>query len=127
MLRCALTGQIIEHPVSTPRGIVYERSTIESYLQKSSVDPVDGQPLNPNQLISLQVEPFHSHSATITNLSFGGLVSGVANEFLDIQKEIVSLREQLQKTEIELANVKKKNKAAQNVIQKLQKEISEKE
>lgn len=124
MLRCAFTGQIIEHPVATPRGIVYERATIESYLQKNSFDPIDKQPLRIDQLIPLQIDQFHSHSATIRNPSFGGLLSGVANEFSESQKEVAILRDELQKKEIELNNIRRKNKAAQNVIQKLQEQLS---
>lgn len=120
MLRCALTGQIVKNPVATPRGLVYERSAIESFLKTHNFDPIDTQPLSIDDLILMQIDLKPSHSSTLLNPSFGSLIHGVANEYEANQKEILSLQNQIHQTEIALENVKRKNEAAYHVIHNLQ-------
>merc|ERR1712039_836815 len=48
--RCALDGKLLCDPVISPGGVVFERSTLASWLQKHGCQcPVTGQPLSLEQ------------------------------------------------------------------------------
>eukprot|EP00756_Hemistasia_phaeocysticola_P048050 Hpha_TRINITY_DN22493_c0_g1::TRINITY_DN22493_c0_g1_i1::g.94999::m.94999 len=49
--RCALNGHLLKQPMRTPKGVVYEKLTIETWLkQTGSRDPLSGEPLTLDQL-----------------------------------------------------------------------------
>lgn len=58
-LLCSLSNEVPEHPVISPRsGHVFERRLIEKYLAENGTDPIDQQPLAPEELIELKTSPF---------------------------------------------------------------------
>eukprot|EP01122_Echinamoeba_exundans_P008625 TRINITY_DN288_c1_g3_i2.p1 TRINITY_DN288_c1_g3~~TRINITY_DN288_c1_g3_i2.p1 ORF type:complete len:1148 (+),score=279.60 TRINITY_DN288_c1_g3_i2:1787-5230(+) len=48
--RCALTQQVMRDPVNCSDGYVYDRAAIEAHLKKSSLSPVNKNPLPSRQL-----------------------------------------------------------------------------
>ncbi|CAI2172200.1 3965_t:CDS:10 [Funneliformis geosporum] len=50
---CSLTLQPFEHPVCTPDGIIFDLRHIRLYLKKFGMNPVTGEKLDVNSLISL--------------------------------------------------------------------------
>ena len=48
---CPISQQIMKDPVITPHGITYERSSIESWIDKKSTCPITRKPLKKIDLI----------------------------------------------------------------------------
>ena len=49
--KCAISGSLMNDPVSTPEGISYDRPFIEKWLQTNQTCPITRSPLRANQLI----------------------------------------------------------------------------
>lgn len=50
---CAASLQPFKNPVCTPEGTIFDVEVISSWLDKNDTNPVNGQPLNPKDLIRL--------------------------------------------------------------------------
>ncbi|KAG8165760.1 hypothetical protein KVR01_004312 [Diaporthe batatas] len=50
---CAASLQPFKNPVCTPEGTIFDVEVIGSWLDKNDTNPVNGQPLNPKNLIKL--------------------------------------------------------------------------
>lgn len=50
---CAASLQPFRNPVCTPEGTIFDVEVISSWLDKNDTNPVNGQPLNPKDLIKL--------------------------------------------------------------------------
>ncbi|KAI8052041.1 cyclophilin-like domain-containing protein [Syncephalis plumigaleata] len=50
---CSLSLRPFEHPVCTPKGIIYDLENIAKYLKKEKTDPVTGEPLKMEDLKKL--------------------------------------------------------------------------
>jgi peptidyl-prolyl cis-trans isomerase-like 2 len=50
---CAASLQPFKNPVCTPEGTIFDVEVISSWLDKNDTNPVNGQPLNPKDLIKL--------------------------------------------------------------------------
>lgn len=50
---CAASLQPFKNPVCTPEGTIFDVEVIGSWLDKNDTNPVNGQPLNPKDLIKL--------------------------------------------------------------------------
>ncbi|KAH0792352.1 Prp19/Pso4-like-domain-containing protein [Histomonas meleagridis] len=119
MIRCRLTGQIVQHPVITPCRHIFERSAIESHLNSSSFCPVCNQNLSLESLEDLEYIPIEATPATLREASFPSIMSSVQNEWNAIQEELHDLREKLATTQKELALTLYENDAAKRVIARL--------
>lgn len=76
---CALSLTPFEHPVCSPQGVIFENTTLLSFLLKHRVDPVSGKPLSSRDVITLNMDkneegkwqcpvltkPFSSHSKIV--------------------------------------------------------------
>jgi len=119
MIRCAISGQIPIKPVITPRGVIFERETIENHLKTSNTCPMDGQPLMVNDLIEIQNFSSSVYPAQIRANSFSGILASLQEEWNAVQKETFSLRQKLAQCQKELAQAIYEKEAAKRVIARL--------
>ena len=72
---CAINGHLMKEPVRTPDGIVFERATIELWLDtRGSICPITGNELTKGDLVvdaNLQAEIVRFHIKK-TNMDTGG-------------------------------------------------------
>ena len=123
MLKCTLTGQTPINPVLTPRGIVYEKNSIEEYLKTSNTCPFDNLPLNISELIPIQISTSNIHPSIIRANSFQDLLTSLQTEWNITQEELFQLKKKLAQCQKELALALYEKEAAKRVIARL---ISEK-
>ncbi|KAL5109112.1 Pre-mRNA-processing factor 19 [Taenia crassiceps] len=98
-LCCSLSNEVPEEPVLSPRsGHIFERRLIEKYLAETGCDPINQQPLSPEELIEDEWDAVMLHSFT--------------------------LRQQLQTARQELSHALYQHDAACRVISRLMKEVT---
>ncbi|VDP92027.1 unnamed protein product [Echinostoma caproni] len=123
-LLCALSNEVPEHPVISPRsGHVFERRLIEKYLAENGTDPVDQQPLAPEELIELKTSSFvrpKPPSAT----SIPAILKTLQDEWDAVMLQSFTLRQQLQTARQELSHALYQHDAACRVIARLTKEVT---
>lgn len=111
---CALSGQTIVEPVVSPvSGRVFERSTIEAYIDEKGVDPITRKPLTREQLIAIDVVP--PNPELVKSTSIPGLLKALQTEFNALVVENHELTENLVKSQREV-------EAALRIISKLKAE-----
>lgn len=123
-LLCSLSNEVPEHPVISPRsGHVFERRLIEKYLAENGTDPIDQQPLAPEELIELKTSPFvrpKPPSAT----SIPAILKMLQDEWDAVMLQSFTLRQQLQTARQELSHALYQHDAACRVIARLTKEVT---
>ncbi|TPP67147.1 Pre-mRNA-processing factor 19 [Fasciola gigantica] len=123
-LLCSLSNEVPEHPVISPRsGHVFERRLIEKYLAENGTDPIDQQPLAPEELIELKTSAFvrpKPPSAT----SIPAILKTLQDEWDAVMLQSFTLRQQLQTARQELSHALYQHDAACRVIARLTKEVT---
>lgn len=118
---CALSGQVPSEPVVSPRsGCIFERSIIEAYVQENHQDPINGDPLESTDLISVTPQLGPGASRTPELASIPALMKALQSEYTGLVLESYTLRKQLRDTEIQLAEERERNDASLRVIARLQ-------
>ena len=124
MLRCKLSGQVVNKPVITPCHHIFERSIIEDYISNSGTCPICGSSISTQDLFDIEIEPVDTFPATIRATSFTSLLSSLQSEWDAVQNELYNLRVKLATAQRELAQALYENDAAKRVIARL---LAEKE
>lgn len=119
MFVCSLTGQPITDPVVTPRGVLYERKSIEAYLETTQTCPVDGLPLTTADLIPVRSNPTNAAPAEIRHPTVTGMLEAIQREWNSLEKELFDTRRKLAEAKTELAQALYEKEAARNVIRRL--------
>lgn len=123
-LICSLSNEVPEHPVVSPRsGHVFERRLIEKYLVENGTDPIDQQPLAPEELIDIKTSTFvrpKPPSAT----SIPAILKSLQDEWDAVMLQSFTLRQQLQAARQELSHALYQHDAACRVIARLTKEVT---
>jgi len=121
-LICTLSGASIKDPVvSGITGHVYERSSIIKYIDLNQSCPITGQPMDSDQLISLNCD-HNSFSRPITTCAVPNLIQGIQDQWDETAIEIMALKQHLQKVRKELSHTLYQQDAACRVISRLIKE-----
>jgi hypothetical protein len=82
---CAINGHIMKEPVKTPGGLVFERSTIEVWLEsRGSVCPISGNSLSKEDLVDEEELRYKISAWQIKKTSMGNVVRNEAGEEEDV-------------------------------------------
>nr|VZH89341.1 unnamed protein product [Spirometra erinaceieuropaei] len=123
-LVCSLSNEVPEQPVLSPRsGHIFERRLIEKYLTETGCDPINQQPLSPEELIEVKTAPFvrpKPPSAT----SIPAILKALQDEWDAVMLHSFTLRQQLQTARQELSHALYQHDAACRVISRLTKEVT---
>ncbi|KAI9142790.1 WD40-repeat-containing domain protein [Paraphysoderma sedebokerense] len=138
---CALSGTACENPVATPSGHIYESRLIRKHLQTEGTDPVTGQPLSEDDLITLKVTPSAAAQNGETNgvapssklvtprltthTSIPSLLSTLQSEWDSLMLETHSLKTQNLQLRQELSRSLYELDAAKRVVARLVRERDE--
>jgi len=123
-LVCSLSNEVPDQPVLSPRsGHIFERRLIEKYLTETGCDPINQQPLSPEELIEVKSAPFvrpKPPSAT----SIPAILKTLQDEWDAVMLHSFTLRQQLQTARQELSHALYQHDAACRVISRLTKEVT---
>ncbi|KAJ3181573.1 hypothetical protein HDU85_003515 [Gaertneriomyces sp. JEL0708] len=123
---CALSGEAPEEPVvSQKSGHLFEKRLILKYIQEHHRDPVNGEELTENDLITLKsthkiVKPRPPVASSVPNL-----LLSLQNEWDAVMLETYQLKHQYHQVRQELSNALYENDAAKRVIARLIREKDE--
>ena len=119
---CSISGETPKHPVASSKsGNVYERHLIEAFISQNHKDPVNGEDLEVEDLISLKsARIVIPRPPTLTSIP--ALLSTFQNEWDSLAVEIFTLRKDLQETRQELSTSLYQHDAAVRVIARLTRE-----
>lgn len=121
---CSLSGcPLIEPVVSIPTGHIYEKSVIQSHIQKTGRCPITNCTLNDSDLVELKVNP-SSKPKTLSSASFPSLLTSLQEEWNSTVLENHGLKKQNELLRQELSHSLYQYDAACRVLAKL---IHEKE
>eukprot|EP01095_Lingulamoeba_sp_RSL-Kostka_P005566 TRINITY_DN1694_c0_g1_i2.p1 TRINITY_DN1694_c0_g1~~TRINITY_DN1694_c0_g1_i2.p1 ORF type:complete len:485 (-),score=165.86 TRINITY_DN1694_c0_g1_i2:165-1619(-) len=123
-MNCSISGQICKEPVISRDGNVFEKSLILKHLDSTGNCPITGEPMGPEELIEVKINPSVTpRSATATHIP--GLLQIFQNEWDAVMLETFNLRKQLEATRRELSHALYQHDAACRVIARLIKERDE--
>jgi pre-mRNA-processing factor 19 len=127
---CSLSGLVAEHPVVSPRsGRIFERQLLEKHIAALGTDPISGDPLRVEELVSVVLPAIEDQTAPVPRLpeaaSVPVLLKALQNEWDAAALEVFNLRKQLADTRKELAQLLYQHDAACRVIARLSKERDE--
>ncbi len=109
--------------VSPVSGQVYEKRLIEKYLAENGCDPINQEPLTPEQLVAIKGSPLvkpKPPSAT----SIPAILKSLQDEWDAVMLHSFTLRQQLQTARQELSHALYQHDAACRVIARLTKEVT---
>lgn len=123
-LICSISGEVAEHPcISHVSGCIFERRLLEKYIQEHGVDPINNEPITPDQITEIKssavIRP-KPPSAT----SIPAILKSLQDEWDACMLSSYTLRQQLQTTRQELAHALYQHDAACRVIARLTKEAT---
>lgn len=123
-LVCSLCHEVPEEPVLSPvSGRVFERRLVVKWLQENGRDPVNGEPLSVDDLITINADPLvkpRPPSAT----SVPAILKLLQDEWDACMLHSFTLRQQLQTARQELSHALYQHDAACRVIARLTKEVT---
>ncbi|KAK9804685.1 hypothetical protein WJX72_000013 [[Myrmecia] bisecta] len=122
---CSISGNVPEDPViNKSTGQLYERRLVEKYVQENGKDPISGQPLDLDDLVSIKtsktVKPRPSPATSIP-----GILGLFHNEWDALMLETHQLRQAYNTTRQELSHALYQHDAAIRVIARLKRERDE--
>jgi pre-mRNA-processing factor 19 len=124
MLKCALSGSLLQTPVlSKLTGHVFEKELIEAHIDKTGQCPITGSPLAKDDLIPIQNSKFIKPRAE--GSSMDGILNKLQGEYDNITLENFRIKKQLEEVKYELSHTLYQHEAASLVICRLIKERDE--
>ncbi|KAK9352890.1 Prp19/Pso4-like-domain-containing protein [Lipomyces doorenjongii] len=119
---CAISGTIPQDPVISPNsGSVFDRNLIEAYIAEHGTDPISGDALSIDNLVSIQTSKTLA-PRTPAQSSIPTLLQSFQNEWDALVLETLTLRQELLKTRQDLSTALYYHDAAVRVVAKLTKE-----
>ena len=84
ILKCPISGEIMEDPVMSPGGHTYERKYIENWIQIKKISPLTKKPLNKNDLrvnfaVKNMIETYNSNCVN-RNIKIDDLKKNLIND-----------------------------------------------
>jgi pre-mRNA-processing factor 19 len=123
-LICSICHEVPEEPVLSPvSGRVFERRLVTKWVQDNGTDPVSGEPLSVEQLVTINADPLvkpRPPSAT----SIPAILKLLQDEWDACMLHSYTLRQQLQTARQELSHALYQHDAACRVIARLTKEVT---
>lgn len=118
MLRCAMTNEYTNEPVSTQRGIIYDKNYILNYLKTSDRDPIDGDLLRESDLIEIKLFPDDVEPLALKDSKFNSHIKAMNTEWLILKEEILNNKKQLSECKKKLSEVLYETEVYRNLIAK---------
>jgi pre-mRNA-processing factor 19 len=124
MLKCALSGKVLEKPVlSKLTGHLFEKELIEAHIDKTGQCPITGKQLTKDDLIEIKSNvPIQPRNE---GMSMNNILSKLQTEYDDIVVENFRVKQQLEEVKHELSHTLYQHEAACLVICRLIKERDE--
>ncbi|CDS05955.1 hypothetical protein LRAMOSA08483 [Lichtheimia ramosa] len=120
---CAISGEAPEEPVvSVKSGHLFEKRLIEKYIADHGKDPITGEELTNDDLVSVKANPETVRPRPPKLSSVPSLLSSLQNEWDSVMLESFTLKQQYQQVRQELSHALYQNDAATRVIARLKKE-----
>lgn len=105
-------------------GSIYEKRLIEKYIEENGKDPISGEELSLDDLLSLKTERLVTpRPPTLTSIP--SMLAAFQNEWDAVALERFTLKEQLMRTREELATALYQLDAATRVVERLSRERDE--
>ncbi|KAK9321961.1 Prp19/Pso4-like-domain-containing protein [Lipomyces orientalis] len=119
---CAISGTTPKDPVISPNsGSVFDRKLVEAYIAEHGTDPISGDALSVDSLISIKTSKTPV-PRTPAQASIPALLQSFQNEWDALVLEALTLRQELLKTRQDLSTALYYHDAAVRVVAKLTKE-----
>lgn len=118
MLRCAMTNEYTNEPVSTQRGIIYDKNYILNYLKTSDRDPIDGDLLRESDLIEIKLFPDDVEPLALKDSKFNSHIKAMNTEWLILKEEILNNKKQLSECKKKLSEVLYETEVYRNLTAK---------
>ena len=124
-LICSISNEVPEQPVLSPvSNHIFERRLIEKYLEENHTDPMNGEPLDPADLIEIKTNPL-IRPRLPTATSIPAILKLLQDEWDGCMLQTFTLRQHLHTTRQELSHVLYQHDAACRVIARLTRESNE--
>ena len=124
-LICSISNEVPEDPVLSPvSNHIFERRLIEKYLEENHTDPMNGEPLEPSNLIEVKTNPL-IRPRPPTATSIPAILKLLQDEWDACMLQTFTLRQHLHTTRQELSHVLYQHDAACRVIARITRENNE--
>ncbi|KAK9365782.1 Prp19/Pso4-like-domain-containing protein [Lipomyces kononenkoae] len=119
---CSISGTVPNDPVISPNsGNVFDRKLIEAYIAEHGTDPITGDALSIDSLITIKSSTTPA-PRTPAQASIPNLLQSFQNEWDALVLETLTLRQELHRTRQDLSTALYYHDAAVRVVAKLTKE-----
>ncbi|KAI8815841.1 WD40-repeat-containing domain protein [Fimicolochytrium jonesii] len=123
---CALSGESpVEPVVSQKSGNIYEKRLILKYISENGRDPVSGEELTADDLLTIKLSTKFVKPRPPAATSIPNLLISLQNEWDAVMLETYQLKQQYHAARQELSNALYENDAAKRVISRLVRERDE--
>lgn len=98
---CGILGEQTQEPVLSPKlGVVFERRHIVDYINSTGTDPISGDQLSVNDLITINQSP---HTDPLPQTLIPNMLSAFQKQWDAVAVELFTLRKQLHTARLELS------------------------
>jgi len=122
---CSITEKLIDEPVVSKFGHVYEKRAIENFIEQNGKCPVTGEPLALDELVAIKINKIAKPRSTASGTSIPSMLQTFQNEWDALMLQTYTLKQQLESTRQELAQTLYQYDAACRVIARIIKERDE--